>query len=114
MDTLKQIAVREPPQTPRTEIQRVLLVVVQFNEVRLSFNAWDNSTNCSAKRMDGSMKWKIASASVTGTSHHSASKSCEDCHTTRVVTGPNGAEILVAIAADGAGSAAPRRRTGEG
>jgi hypothetical protein len=52
------------------------------------------------------MKWKIASASVAGTSHHSASKSCEDCHTTRVVTGLSESEILVAIATDGAGSAA--------
>ena len=52
------------------------------------------------------MKWKIASASVAGTSHHSASKSCEDCHATSMVTGSNEAEILVAIAADGAGSAA--------
>ena len=49
--------------------------------------------------------WKYISASVVGTSHVLNGTPCQDSNLCRVFTRPDGSEILVAIAADGAGSA---------
>ncbi len=51
------------------------------------------------------MTWKYISASVVGTSHGLNSTPCQDSSACRVFTRADGSEIIVAVAADGAGSA---------
>lgn len=55
--------------------------------------------------------WKYISASVLGTSHGRTDMPCQDSSECRVFTTGEGAEILVAVASDGAGSA---KRSDEG
>jgi serine/threonine protein phosphatase PrpC len=52
------------------------------------------------------MTWQVVQASVAGTSHRSVSKGCEDSSEWFLAHDAAGREILVAIVADGAGSAA--------
>ena len=49
--------------------------------------------------------WKYISASVMGTSHTRTGTPCQDSSVCRVLTVKDGSEVLVAVAADGAGSA---------
>src|ERR1700730_16757286 len=49
--------------------------------------------------------WKYVFASVSGTSHDGSETGCQDVSDCRVLTGPDDAEVLIAVAADGAGSA---------
>ncbi|MCI0337157.1 MAG: protein phosphatase 2C domain-containing protein [Acidobacteria bacterium] len=49
--------------------------------------------------------WKYGFASVAGTSHVKASLACQDSSHVEVFAGPQGEEILLAVASDGAGSA---------
>lgn len=49
--------------------------------------------------------WRTAYTSVVGTSHLTTNKPCQDVGRVLVLTAPDGSEILVAAAADGAGSA---------
>lgn len=49
--------------------------------------------------------WRYASASVPGTAHLSIGRKCDDACRCEIVTDADGREILVAAAADGAGSA---------
>jgi hypothetical protein len=51
------------------------------------------------------MVWRIATASVIGTSHTKTGQPCQDSARVRLVDAPNGA-ILVSAVSDGAGSAA--------
>jgi hypothetical protein len=51
------------------------------------------------------MKWKAIGESVTGTSHHTGSGTCEDSVRFRVTKDRDGDEVLVCVASDGAGSA---------
>ncbi|RKP57523.1 PP2C family serine/threonine-protein phosphatase [Pararobbsia silviterrae] len=51
------------------------------------------------------MSWRYVSASATGTSHVQAGESCQDASFVAVASGADGAEWLIALAADGAGSA---------
>ena len=48
--------------------------------------------------------WRVISASVTGASHLRNGQECQDFHICRVISSDNG-EVLVAVVADGAGSA---------
>ncbi len=50
--------------------------------------------------------WRCAYASVTGSSHERTGTPCQDAGLCRVVRSPGGASILLAVASDGAGSAA--------
>lgn len=50
-------------------------------------------------------RWRYALASVMGTSHVKSGDPCQDASNCEVVQGPQGSEILIAVAADGAGSA---------
>jgi hypothetical protein len=50
--------------------------------------------------------WKYGFASVAGTSHLKSSTPCQDASRVEVVVDAGGAEALVAVASDGAGSAA--------
>lgn len=52
-----------------------------------------------------SSAWKYALASVVGTSHLARGAPCQDAIGCRIVAGPDAAPILIAVAADGAGSA---------
>jgi hypothetical protein len=56
-------------------------------------------------------RWKFVFASVAGTSHDGSDAGCQDVSDCRVLTGADEAEVLIAVAADGAGSAT---RAGEG
>jgi len=49
--------------------------------------------------------WKYGSASVAGTFHLKSSASCQDANHVEVVADAGGAEVLLAVASDGAGSA---------
>ncbi len=49
--------------------------------------------------------WRIAGASVIGTSHVGSGLPCQDAHRCAVLHDRDGQEVLVAAAADGAGSA---------
>ncbi len=49
--------------------------------------------------------WKYVSASVVGTSHVVTQMPCQDSSDCRLFTARDGSEVLVAVAADGAGSA---------
>jgi hypothetical protein len=49
--------------------------------------------------------WKYISASVMGASHARTATPCQDSSVCRVFTVKDGSEVLVAVAADGAGSA---------
>ncbi len=49
--------------------------------------------------------WRIAHTSVIGTSHEKTGLSCQDAGSCRIVSDPDGRQILLAIACDGAGSA---------
>jgi Protein phosphatase 2C len=49
--------------------------------------------------------WKYGFASVAGTSHNRHSLACQDSCRAEVFSGPQGEEILLAVASDGAGSA---------
>src|SRR5215207_4421812 len=49
--------------------------------------------------------WKHISASVVGTSHSRTGATCQDSNGCRVFTAGDGAQVLVAVASDGAGSA---------
>lgn len=49
--------------------------------------------------------WKYGFASVAGTSHVKSSLACQDSSNVEVFAGPQGEEILLAVASDGAGSA---------
>jgi hypothetical protein len=51
------------------------------------------------------VSWRLAFASVVGTSHVAAGKACDDAACCDVVVSRAGEEILVAIVSDGAGSA---------
>ena len=55
--------------------------------------------------------WRTAYAAAIGTSHERSGTPCQDRAACRVVTGPDGREVLVAALADGAGSAG-RAETG--
>lgn len=50
--------------------------------------------------------WRIAHASVIGISHVTAGIPCQDASRCEVMRAPDGREVLLAVAADGAGSAA--------
>jgi hypothetical protein len=50
--------------------------------------------------------WKYGFASVAGASHLKSSSPCQDASRCEVFVGPDGEEILLAVASDGAGSAA--------
>lgn len=50
-------------------------------------------------------EWRIASASVIGTSHEKSGLPCQDVASCRIVRDPNGKHVLLAVACDGAGSA---------
>lgn len=54
-------------------------------------------------------RWSFASASVTGTSHVATNTPCQDACRCTVVRAPDDSEILVAVVADGAGSASRSR-----
>jgi hypothetical protein len=49
--------------------------------------------------------WKFIFASVVGTSHLATATPCQDSSFCEIVTGEGGAEVLIAVVADGAGSA---------
>ena len=51
------------------------------------------------------VKWRVAQASVIGTSHKKTGLPCQDAGGCRVVSDPNGRHVLLAVACDGAGSA---------
>lgn len=51
------------------------------------------------------MSWKIIQASITGTSHSSASKECQDECLATTLTAPDGEDIFIGLIADGAGTA---------
>ena len=50
-------------------------------------------------------RWHTAFASVVGTSHLKSSLPCQDAGGCRILDLPDGAEVLVAVASDGAGTA---------
>jgi len=50
-------------------------------------------------------RWRTIGASVAGTAHATAGDPCADACATRIFAGRNGASLLVAVAADGAGRA---------
>src|SRR5687767_6155870 len=50
--------------------------------------------------------WKYGFTSVVGTSHLKSSTPCQDASRVEVVVDARGAEVLIAVASDGAGSAA--------
>lgn len=49
--------------------------------------------------------WRIIAAKQAGTSHLAQSLDCQDCYRVETLTADSGEQVLVAIAADGAGSA---------
>jgi hypothetical protein len=51
------------------------------------------------------MNWRVVQASVAGTSHSRTSLACQDAHRAQIIRTPAGEEFLLAITADGAGSA---------
>ena len=51
------------------------------------------------------VKWQVAHASVIGTSHEKTRLPCQDAGCCRIVSGPDGRDVLLAVACDGAGSA---------
>lgn len=55
--------------------------------------------------MDGSVSWRTAAASACGTSHADAGTPCQDRFAVFEIQGGNGESYLVAVVADGAGSA---------
>ena len=55
--------------------------------------------------------WRTAFASVIGTSHLKTETQCQDASACQVVNMPDGGEILVCVASDGAGTA-PRSQVG--
>lgn len=56
-------------------------------------------------------QWRIAAASVAGTSHLKLGTECQDNHACRVLADADGRTVVVLVASDGAGSAS---RAGEG
>jgi hypothetical protein len=50
-------------------------------------------------------RWRYALASVSGTSHVKSGDPCQDAGACELVEGPQGSDVLIAIACDGAGSA---------
>jgi hypothetical protein len=50
-------------------------------------------------------EWRVAHTSVIGTSHEKTGLPCQDVGCCRIVSGPDGEPILLAVACDGAGSA---------
>ena len=52
-----------------------------------------------------SSPWRIAYASVIGTAHVIAGTPCQDASQCQVMQSTEGSEVLLAVAADGAGSA---------
>lgn len=57
------------------------------------------------------LSWRFAAASSLGTSHEKAGLPCQDAHACEVLRSAMGQDVLVAVVADGAGSAP---RSGEG
>lgn len=55
--------------------------------------------------------WRVAAASAVGTSHIKSGLPCQDSHECRICADASGEPVLVAVVADGAGSA---RRADEG
>lgn len=51
------------------------------------------------------VRWRHAKGFTEGTSHAATSLPCQDFALSEVLPGPDGAEVFVAVAADGAGSA---------
>jgi hypothetical protein len=49
--------------------------------------------------------WRVAHASVIGTSHEKMGLPCQDSGCSRIVSDPEGRDVLLAVACDGAGSA---------
>ena len=56
--------------------------------------------------MTSPIGWRLAAASVTGSSHRKLGTPCQDSATTRIFHDVSGREILVVALSDGAGSAA--------
>ena len=56
-------------------------------------------------------RWRTIAASVAGTAHTRTGEPCADASVVRVLKGRTGGSLLVAVAADGAGSS-PRAREG--
>ena len=50
-------------------------------------------------------EWRVAYASVIGTSHENTGLPCQDAGCCRIVSDPEGRRVLIAVACDGAGSA---------
>jgi len=50
-------------------------------------------------------EWRVAHASVIGTSHEKTGLPCQDAGCCRIVSDPEGRHVLLAVACDGAGSA---------
>jgi hypothetical protein len=50
-------------------------------------------------------KWRLAHASVIGTSHEKTGLPCQDVGGCRIISDPDGRHVLLAVACDGAGSA---------
>jgi hypothetical protein len=55
--------------------------------------------------MSESRGWRIASASVLGTSHARLGTPCQDSHVIKLFTDKDGEDVLVVVVSDGAGSA---------
>jgi len=51
------------------------------------------------------VEWRVAHASVIGTSHEKIGLPCQDAGCSRIATDPEGRHVLLAVACDGAGSA---------
>jgi len=51
------------------------------------------------------VNWRVAHASVMGTSHEKTGLPCQDVASCRIVTDLDGRDVLLAVACDGAGSA---------
>lgn len=55
--------------------------------------------------MNGSAAWRVAAASVEGTSHAKLGTPCQDAVTVKFFNDADGREVLVVVVSDGAGSA---------
>src|SRR5258708_29754976 len=56
--------------------------------------------------MNSAAQWKIAAASVTGTSHTRLGTPCQDCAIAKIFQDADGYDVLLAVVSDGGGSAA--------
>ncbi|WP_425218990.1 PP2C family serine/threonine-protein phosphatase [Ralstonia solanacearum] len=77
----------------------------ELDEVRIAVHGGNRGHTSSPYWLGGGVTWRIINASAIGTSHMAGGHACQDTCFVDSLKAPDGAEYLVCLVSDGAGSA---------